>query len=86
MSPTQEEKEIGEIIDGIHENEPIKSCKIHYSMEQGVLKSLRIGETNSKMLRILLIICGGNLLSTWFKGGDLSINILKFFEKLVGVN
>jgi hypothetical protein len=79
-----QQKEIGDIIDGIAHEHCAKSCDVHPFMKLGVVKSLRLGESNTKMLRILLIICGGNLLSTWLKGGDISRAIIEIVGKIAG--
>lgn len=84
MSDEIQSREISEIITGINGEHCVKSCDVHPFMKQGTIKALRLGESNTKMLRILLIICGGNLLSTWLKGGDIADSMLKVAQALIG--
>jgi len=76
--------EIGQIIRHLDTDEPTKGCKAHTYMVQGCLKALRMGESNTKMLRLLLIISCGNLLSTWLKGGEIPHFFFKLATNFIG--
>jgi hypothetical protein len=84
-----QQREISDIITGINSEHCVRSCDVHPFMKLGVVKSLRLGEANVKMLRILLIICGGNLLSTWFKDGEITRELFKlagaFLHSTIGM-
>jgi len=66
----REEREIGDIISGIQTEHPVKSCESHQFIKQGVVKSLRIGESNLKMLRWSLALNVAVFISIWIKGGN----------------
>ena len=65
---TIQEREVGELIAGIQTEHCVKNCDVHPYMKQGVIKSLRIGEENTRLHRWSLLggICA--LISIWMKG------------------
>lgn len=64
-------REIGEAIDDVHESKGVSTCKAHDCVKIGVVKSLRVGEQNMKMLKWIIWIAIANFISIWLKGADM---------------
>ena len=84
---TIQEREIGEIIKAVQDEEGAKICKAHLHMAQGLIKSLRVAEMSLRLHKWSLIVAVLALVSIWIKGvdGKEFVALLKLFVSMITV-